>query len=116
MLVALVDHDRDLGSIPIMFVVMRKLKMPLEFSRIGVQGQQSIAVEVVARAAFAAIRWRRIAGRPKDQLRGASVDSSDPVRRAASFIRLAFPRFLAGLTASGNRIKAPFSFSGLGFV
>jgi hypothetical protein len=68
--------------------------MPLEFSRIGIEREQRIAVEIVARAPFTSIGGRRIAGWPKDQIGGGIVDAGDPSRSAASLVRIAFPGFL----------------------
>jgi hypothetical protein len=43
-------HHRDLRRIPVMFVVLCILKMPIQFSGVRVQRQQTVAVEIIALA------------------------------------------------------------------
>jgi len=52
----LIDPSPDLCGVVVMLVMLRKLVMPFESSGVGIERQQGIAVKIVARSPFAAIR------------------------------------------------------------
>ena len=47
----------------------RVLEVPLQFARIGVEGDGGIGVEVVTRPIFRVIHGNRVAGTPEDKVR-----------------------------------------------
>ena len=55
MLVTQIDHDRNLGRVPVMFVVSGKLEMPVQLSGVRIDSQQSIAVQIVASATLTTV-------------------------------------------------------------
>src|SRR6267143_648250 len=99
-----------------MVIVLGKLKIPFEFSRLRIESEQGITVEIVARAPFAAIRRRRIAGGPKSSIGRGIVSPRNPRRRASDFPRVAFPRFMSRLARTRDSVKAPFAVAGPGII
>src|SRR5258708_9081023 len=99
-----------------MLIVLRKVKMPFELPRLRIESGQRIAVEIVARAPLAAIRWRRIARGPKRCVRRGIVSPRDPSRCATRFPRVAFPGFISRLAGSRHRVKTPFALARCGIV
>src|SRR5260370_29529269 len=75
-----------------------------------------MAVEVVARAALAAIGRRRIAGRPERRVGCRIVRAGDPRRGPASFPRLALPAFVARFARTGNGVEAPLALAGVRII
>src|SRR5579859_1980690 len=86
--------------------------MPFQLARTWIEGEQRIAVEIVARAAFAAVRRRRIPRGPERRVRRGIVRAGNPRGRAADFPRVAFPGFMARLSWTRNSIEAPFEGAG----
>src|SRR6267378_8104298 len=99
-----------------MVVVLGKLKIPFEFSRLRIESEQGITVEIVARAPLAAIRRRRIAGGPKNSIGRGIVSPRDPRGRASDFPRVAFPSFMSRLAGTRDGVEAPFAFACRGVV
>src|SRR5882672_2565683 len=99
-----------------MVIVLGKLKIPFEFSRLRIESEQGITVEIVARAPLAAIRRRRIAGGPKNSIGRGIVSPRDPRGRASDFPRVAFPRFMSRLARTRNSVEAPLAFACRGVV
>src|SRR5580704_17660912 len=116
MFFALIDHYRNLRGVPIVFVVLGELKIPFEFAGVGIEGEQRVAIKIVARASFAAIAGRGIAGGPESRVRGGIVRTGDPGGRAADFPGGGFPSLVAWLAGAGNGVEAPFAFPGGGVV
>src|ERR1700674_723946 len=116
MFFALIDHDGNLRGVPIVFVMLGELEIPFELAGVGIESEQRVAIKIVAGSAFAAIAGRRIACRPKSCIGAGIVGTGDPGRRAATFPGVAFPSFVAGLTRTGNRVEAPFTFASGGVV
>ena len=115
-LVALIDHDGHLGGVVVMLIMLGELKIPFELSRVWIQRQQRIAVEIVARASFPAIRRRRIAGGPKSSVGSGIVSPRDPRWRPSDFPGFAFPRFMSRLARTRDRVEAPFALAGRGII
>src|SRR5439155_18626296 len=64
-----VGENGNLGRIPIEFVVRRELVMPFELSRVGIDGDDGGAVEVVTNAVVAVIVGTGVAGAPHSEVR-----------------------------------------------
>src|SRR5437660_468424 len=97
------------GTIVVVSVMLRELEMPFQLARLWIESKQRVAVEIVARSAFAAIRRRRIPRRPERRVRRGIVGPRDPRWRAADFPRFSLPAFMPGLSRTGNRIEPPFA-------
>src|SRR5260370_16010941 len=103
-----VNHHRHLRGVVVVLVMLRKLKIPFELPCLRIESEQRIAVEIVARAPFAAIRWRTIAGGPKGYVCRGIVSPRDPSRCATRFPRVAFPGFISPLARSRHGAKPTF--------
>src|SRR5712664_4156217 len=99
-----------------MVIMLRKLKIPFELSRLRLKREQGITVEIVARAPLAAVRRRRIARGPKSSIGRGIVSPRDPRGRASDFPRVAFPRFMSRLAGTRDGVEAPFAFACRGVV
>src|SRR6266446_9172256 len=99
-----------------MFIVLGKLKIPFEPSRVRIKSEQGIAVEIVASAALTAIRRGRIAGGPESSIGRRIVSARDPCRCASDFPRVGFPAFMARLAGTRNGVEAPFAFAACSIV
>src|SRR5580704_9016682 len=90
-----------------MLIMLGELKIPVQFSSVGVESKQRVAVKVVASASFAAIGWRRISGRPQELIGLRIVHTRVPGRRATNFPRIAFPSIVTRLAGSGDGVEPP---------
>ena len=84
MLASGVDDHRHLRRVPVVLVVFGELEIPVHLSRVGVESEQSVAIEIVAGAAFAAIRGRWISRGPENLIGGRIVSSGVPRGSAAN--------------------------------
>src|SRR2546430_993026 len=90
-MVAGIDQDGSLRRVVVKEVVRRKLKIPFELSRVGVQGEDTIGIEVVPRAR-AAIKVRSgIAGAPINCIEFRIVRAGHPGSAAAALVEFAGP-------------------------
>src|SRR5205814_5242299 len=90
-LVAGIDQDGSLRRVVVKEVVRRKLEIPFELSRVGVQGDDTIGIEVVPRAR-AAIKVRSgIAGAPINCIEFRIVRAGHPGSAAPALVEFAGP-------------------------
>src|SRR5215472_4044735 len=99
-----------------MLVVLGELEIPVEFAGVGVECQQGVAVQIVARPAGAAIRGGWISRWPEDPIRCGIVCSRIPCRRPTDFPGFALPRLVSGFPGARNCVEAPFALAGVGVV
>src|SRR5271155_5364415 len=99
-----------------MLVVLGELEMPVQLAGVCVQGQQRVAVKVVARTSLAAIRWRRVSRRPENLVGRRIVSSRVPRRRAADLPRIALPCLMSRLARPRHGVETPSSFAGRSVV
>src|SRR5206468_11860342 len=111
-LVSCIEHHRDLRGVPVMLVVLGELEIPFQLAGIGIEGEQGIAVQVIARASGAAIRWRRISRGPVEQIGCGSVRARIPCRSATNFPRFSLPTIVPRFARTGNRVEAPLALAG----
>src|SRR5258708_35279605 len=90
--------------------------MPLQLPRVRVQRQQAVAVKIVSRAPFSAVRWRWIPRCPKKLVVHRVVGSRNPRRRPSGLPRIPFPALVRWLARPGPRIEAPLPLAGIGVV
>src|SRR4051794_8210381 len=107
-----IEYYRHLSGVPVMLVVFGELEIPFQFSGIGIEGEQGIAVQVIARASGAAIRWRRISRGPVEQIRCGIVRAGIPGRSATNFPRFSLPGIVSRFARTGNRVEAPLALAG----
>jgi hypothetical protein len=81
--------------------------MPLQFSRVRIQRDDAVAVEVVAFAIVAVPIGPGITDAPIRQIQFGIVRTGQPDRGASGFPRVPLPRFEAGFAGSGHEIEAP---------
>ena len=93
-----------------------KLKIPPEFSRIGVQRQHAVGIEVVPRARAAIEIRRGIAGAPINCIEFRIVRAGHPRGAAAALVQFAGPARGAKLAWPGNRPELPRKFPRLGII
>src|SRR5437660_11410233 len=89
--------------------MLRELEMPFQLARLWIESKQRVAVEIVARSAFAAIRRRRIPRHPERRVRRGIVGPRDPRWRAADFPRFSLPASMPRLSRTRTRIEPPLS-------
>src|SRR5580765_6567223 len=99
-----------------MLVVLGELEMPVQFSGVGIQSEQAVAVKVVAGATLAAVGWRWIAGRPEELVGCWIIDTRHPGGRAANLPGVVFPSIMARFAYAGHGVKAPFPLARVGVV
>src|SRR5690606_39858697 len=84
-------------------------------TRVGIERDHRVRVQVVARASVAGPR-AGIAGAPVRDVELGIVRAREPRGRAASAPRVAGPRLVTGLAGPRNRVRLPRLFAGLGGV
>ena len=76
-----VDEHRNLRGVPVVLVAGRELVVPLQFSRVGVERDHAVGIQVVGGRARVAVPARvRIAGSPERQVRFRIVAAGVPDR------------------------------------
>ena len=116
MLAAGIDHYRNLRGIPVMLVVFGELEIPVHLACVRIEREQRIAVEIVSRAPFTAIRGRRIACGPKNLVGHSVVGAGIPRGSAADLPRIALPGFMSGFARSRHGVEAPLALAGRGVI
>ena len=108
-----VGEYRHLYGVPVELVVRRELVVPFELPCVGVEGNDRVGVEIVARVSRASgPAGIRVAGAPERQVRCRIVGAGHPDRRAAVLPRVARPRIVAGLAGLRDGIEFPDLLSG----
>src|SRR5579863_1115167 len=91
-----------------------ELKVPLQFSGIGVKSQQATGVEIVAGANAAVVVGGGIARSPVKSVQVRIIGAGHPCRAAAVQIGVARPALVALFTGTGNGPEVPLLLAGLG--
>ena len=108
-----VEHQRRIRLVPVPRAVVVVLVVPGDRPGRGVEGQDRVRVEVVARPRVAHPR-AGIAGAPVDLIQRGVVGRGHPHRRAARAPRLAGPRLAARLAGCGDGVRLPDLAAGVG--
>ena len=108
-----VHHQRRVRLVPVPRSVVVVLVVPGDRPGRGVEGQDRIGVEVVARPRVAHPRTG-IAGAPVDLIQRGVVGRGHPYRRAARAPRLAGPGLAARLAGCGDGVGLPDLAAGVG--
>ena len=88
--------------------------MPLEFAGVGVESEDAIGIEIVARAAAAVEIGPGVAGGPVDDIEGGIVRTGGPGGGTAHFGGEVTPGVRAGFAFAGDGPEAPGFFPGVG--
>ena len=102
-----IGEHRDFVRVPVVRVVRRELIMPLQHARIGIEREQRVGVQVVARPRLAVPIRIGISRSPVQQVERGIVRAAQPRRRAAALPDVSLPRVAAGLSRGRNRVEAP---------
>ncbi len=108
-----VGEHRHLRRVVVQLVVRRELVVPLQLAGVGVERDDAVAVEVVAKPRRAVPVRRRVAGAEEHEVRLGIVGARVPHADAAGLPRVARPGLVARLAGSGNRVEAPDFLAGL---
>jgi hypothetical protein len=92
------------------------LVIPLQFARVGVERDDRIGIEVIARTELVVEIGRRIAHAPIEQVQFWIVGSDQPRGSAAVLPHLLAPGFIAWFAGTGNGVEPPDMFAGLHVV
>ena len=107
------DEARRRGRVAIPDVVAHELEVPDELSRVGVEREQRVRVEVVANAVGAVEIGRRRSRRHVDDAARLVERHARPAVGAAVLApRVLRPRLVAGLAWMRNGVKAPLQRAG----
>ena len=102
-----VDEHRCFGRVPVVKVMRRELVMPFECARIRVEGQDRVAVKIVALALGPVVVGTRVARWPVEQPRVRIVGAREPRGRASVFDRPSDPRLGTWLASRRDRPEPP---------
>ena len=90
--------------------------MPRQLAGRGVQGDDAVGEQIVARPRLAVIDGRRVADAPVDEIELGIEASGDPRGAAAGFPRIVLPGVVTELARSGNGVETPAQLTGLRIV
>src|SRR5262249_53560379 len=94
----------------------RVLEVPSLGASIGIEGDQTVGVQVVALTHIAVPVGPRISRTPEDSVALRIVGAGAPRGRAASFPAIAVPGFVPRFALGGNGVEAPQPLARLGVV
>ncbi len=83
------------------------MKKPLQLSRIRIQGDHGLGVQVIALAHVAIEIGRGIAGSPVNQVELGIVAAREPGVAAGGLPGISGPGFGAGLAGLGDHVPSP---------
>src|SRR5439155_12912365 len=95
------------------WIVRRELKVPLEPSRVRIERDDAVRIEIVARPLIRVPVRTGIADSPIHQIQIGIVRSGQPDRRTTVLPVVALPRLVARLVRARNRVEAPGFATGL---
>src|SRR5882672_328132 len=108
-----IDQNRGFRRVVVKQIMRRELEVPLEPTRVGIQREYTIGIEIIA-GPWTAIEIRcRITRAPIQRVEFGVVGSRHPSGAAAPQIRIAWPAFRAGLARAWNGPEAPGQLAGL---
>lgn len=111
-----VDQNGGLHGVPIPFAVRGELKVQLEFTGIGVEGDYGTGEQVIAGADFGVPVRSGIADSPVGEIKNRVVGAGEPDRPAALLPGIAAPRFVARFAGFGDCFKFPEFLAGRGVI
>ena len=110
-----VNQNMLADGVIVIGVVRGILKMPFDRAGIGIQGDGTVGIQVVARTVFRIPVRAGVANTPDDQILIRIIRAGNPGRAAAVFpgIVQILPGFVTRLTRTGNGEPAPAFFLGI---
>jgi hypothetical protein len=110
------EQRADLTEVGVMHVMRDELPVPEKLTRLGIECDERVRIEVGAGPEFPIEVWRGIADRQVQDTGFCIERQRRPQATAAMLQRLrVLPRFGAGLARIGNEIEFPNRFSSLEF-
>src|SRR4029077_6499832 len=107
-----IEQNRSFGCVVIVEIVGSELEIPFELAGVGIQGEDTIGIEVVAGTRCSVEIGGGIAGAPVDGIEFWIVGARHPSGAAPAQVHFAGPTGRAGLAGAGNSPKTPSELAG----